>query len=1555
MQPSEVNKNSVAIVGIGCRFPDARNPDEFWQNLRNGRESVRNVTADDLLDAGYDPEMLRHPQYVGKTVVLEGIEHFDAAFFGFSPRDAEILDPQQRLFLECAWEAMEDAGYDPTGHEGPVGVFGGVDMSYYMFQLMGNPQLLQSVGLLPITLANDKDHLATRVAYKLNLRGPAVTVQCACSTSLVAVCYACQSLLDFQCDVAIAGGSAITIPHRIGYVYQESGISSPDGHCRAFDAKAQGTMAGSGAGVVVLKRLSEAVADGDSIRAIIRGFAVNNDGSGKVGYTAPSIEGQAEVISLAQAMAGVSPESVSYVEAHGTGTPLGDPIEVEALTKAFRAGTARARFCGIGSLKTNVGHMNSAAGVGGLIKTILALQNRAIPASLHFERANPNIDFESSPFYVVKEFQDWPTNGTPRRAGVSSFGIGGTNAHVVVEEAEPRVRFDTARPWHLLVLSAKTSLALGAATSSLSDHLKEHPEHSLSNTAYTLAVGRHHFGHRKAILVPQENFGALPLSCRQSFSGEAAANPPFVVFLFPGQGAQYAGMSRGIYDSEPVFREKLETCAELVRARLDYDLRQVLFEEPDESPTALERLRQTAVTQPVMFAIEYSLACLWMSWGITPRAMLGHSIGEYVAACLAGVMTLEDAVGLVATRGALMQKLPPGAMLAATLPAREMTRYLRDGVSIAAINSRTQTVIAGPLPSIESIAAELRSAGFSAQLLQTSHGFHSGMMDPILEEFTESVKKVRLNAPALRYLSNVTGSWATADLVTDPGYWSAHLRNTVKFEECVSTLARSGATTFLEVGPGRTLSNLILDCYPRSLEPVVLPCLPIPMSGQSDHQVLLQALGQLWLAGYPVNWAGVFAHEPRQRVPLPTYPFERQRFWVEVPRRQIAGAAAGPPTNIPKPLDEWFYQPAWEPKRVPATSAGTRNWVIFADDSDFTRVLISRLEDAGHRVRWVVAGSSYVPSDGVIHIEPGVRAQYVDLFRTLFSEGYIPDRIAHLWNIDAVGAPHITALPVRITSFDSLLYIGQALAAVPCPAPVEIMVVSSGLQSVDGSEAITPDKALLLGPCRVLPQENPTVQFSSIDISQPAGSSAVDSAALDNLVRELTAERADATVAWRKGERWVQTYQSLRLPSASSQDSRLRTGGVYLLTGGMGGIGLAIAEHLVRRFSARIVLQSRSPLPERSSWDEHIRTHGTEERTSRRLQKLLELESAGADLLVVHADVCKAEELRHAAQDIQQRFGALNGIIHCAGVAGGGMAVLKTDAQASQVFAPKVDGLRALRDVFGDQPLDFVALCSSLSAVLGGFGQVDYCAANCVLDASAYAWGRETTHVVSINWDTWGESGMAVETDVPAEMRQAKEENLRRGIRNRDGAEAFLRILASSAPQVLVSTTELSARLQALANPTLQRRPGASHIASPQSAPSSIVSATALHPRPNLSSPFLAPTTELQQKLSSIWQELLSVGPLGVDDNFLELGGHSLLAIQLVARVRDLIGAEVPVPAVFENPTIGGLAAFIEAAGGRIAGEPELVPLPRELRRRTLPDGGWAADAGLAKDPSGSV
>ncbi|HYO90813.1 MAG TPA: type I polyketide synthase, partial [Pyrinomonadaceae bacterium] len=657
---------AIAIIGMSARFPGAKNVARFWHNLRDGVECISFFTHEEMLAAGVDPALLDDSNYVNADGVLEDIDLFDASFFGFNPREAQVLDPQHRFFLECSWEALENAGYDPETYQGLIGVYAGTSISTYQDNLYSNSELVGLVGDFQIAIGNNKDHLTTQVSYKLNLKGPSVAVQTACSTSLVSVCLACQSLLSYECDLALAGGVTIGVPQRTGYLYQPGGIGSPDGHCRAFDAAAQGTVGGSGVGLVVLKRLDDALADGDYIHAVIRGAALNNDGSLKVGYTAPSVVGQAQVIAMAQAIAGVEPETITYVEAHGTGTPLGDPIEIAALTQAFRARTTKKQFCAIGSVKTNIGHLDSAAGVAGLIKTVLALKHKMLPPSLHFTEPNPNIDFANSPFYVNATLKEWQANGSPRRAGVSSFGIGGTNAHLVVEEAPKTEESAPSRPAQLLVLSAKTSSALERATANLAEHLRQHPETNLADVAYTLQVGRRAFKQRRSLACDSLVDAITALETpdhRRVLTASVETEQRPVAFMFSGQGAQYAGMSAGLYESEADFREQIDLCSELLKPHLDTDLRQLLYPGAGQWEEANLQLQQTAYAQPALFAVEYALAKLWMKWGVRPEAMIGHSLGEYVAASLAGVFSLEEALALVAARGRLMQRLPAGAML----------------------------------------------------------------------------------------------------------------------------------------------------------------------------------------------------------------------------------------------------------------------------------------------------------------------------------------------------------------------------------------------------------------------------------------------------------------------------------------------------------------------------------------------------------------------------------------------------------------------------------------------------------------------------------------------------------------------------------------------------------------------------------------------------------------------------------------------------------------------------------------------------------------------------
>jgi len=873
---SEANQFAyeVAVVGLAGRFPGARNVDEFWDRLCEGAELISFFADDD-------------PNYVRAEGVLDDVELFDASFFGFTPREASTLDPQHRIFLEESWAALENAGYNSETYHGRIGVFAGESLNtYFLNNLYPNRKLLDSLGVSQVVIANDRDYLATQVSFRLNLKGPSLSVQTACSTSLVAVHLACQSLLNHEGDMALAGGVSVSVPQGLGGQYQEGGIISPDGHCRAFDAKARGTVKGSGAGVVVLKRLADAMNDRDTIHAVIKGSAINNDGATKIGFTAPAVEGQASVIEEALALASIEPATIGYVETHGTGTALGDPVEIAALTQAFRTGTDAMGFCPIGSVKTNIGHLDAAAGVASLIKTILALKHKQIPPSLNFEQPNPNIDFANSPFFVNTELRRWDTNGTPRRAGVSSFGIGGTNAHVVLEEAPASESFSASTTPHVLVLSARTPTALAQASTNLAKHLEEHSQLDVADLAYTLSAGRKQFEHRLAVVCHDVADAAARLSepdRLRVFSGASKYEKRPVAFMFPGQGAQYAGMGRALYEREPVFRSELDHCAELLWDSLDVDLREIIFASDLPVDEAAARLADTRFAQPALFAVEYALAKLWMEWGLAPQAMIGHSVGEYVAACLAGVFLLEDALRLVARRGEIVQRLPRGAMLAVSLAPLEAERFLSEAVSIAAVNSPSLCVLSGTIEGIEELERRFAGEGVICRRLHTSHAFHSQMIEPPIEEFTALVRGVERHKPQIPYLSNVTGKWITEADVMDLSYWARHLREPVQFSAGVAELLNDLAIVLLEVGPGQMLGTLAAQQPDNAPDRVALASLRPPKGDMSEIEFLLKTVGRLWQSGVEIDWSRFYAAQPCRRVQLPPYPFERHRYWIDPP------------------------------------------------------------------------------------------------------------------------------------------------------------------------------------------------------------------------------------------------------------------------------------------------------------------------------------------------------------------------------------------------------------------------------------------------------------------------------------------------------------------------------------------------------------------------------------------------------------------------------------------------------------------------------------------------
>ncbi len=906
-----MNQDGIAIVGMAGRFPGAADVEAFWSNIRNGVESVTRFDPSELdIPAEAMSQDDPNTRFVCAKGILDDVDMFDARFFGYLPREAELMDPQHRVFLELCSDAIENAGYDAQRYPGAIGVYAGCYMdTYLMWNLCSDPKFLArfiesiQVGSLQTELGNDKDYLATRVAFKLGLRGPAMTLQTACSTSLVAIATACQSLASYQCDMALAGGVTIVLPQKKGYFYKEGGMLSPDGHCRTFDEQAAGTVFSNGAAVLLLKRLADAIEDGDTVYAVVRGYATNNDGAGKVSYTAPSVDGQAEVISMALAMGDVDARTIGYVEAHGTATPMGDPIEIAGLTTAYRSHGDATGYCAIGSVKSNLGHLDVASGAIGLIKTALSVHEGVLPPSINFTRPNPKIDFAQTPFYVNTELRPWPQAEWPRRAGVSSFGVGGTNAHVVIEQAPALPPTTRGRSHSLLLLSARSEQALAAQAGRLAAFLEARPEIALEDVAYTLQVGRRQFEYRR-IVVAESVADAVARLRAAPAPGEQArlqASAPEVAFMFPGQGAQYPGMARELYAAEPVFRQTLDRCCDALHgAGRDQDPRSLLLWNPAESPLDAEQagaaLAQTRIAQPAIFAMETALSALLDSWGIRPRKALGHSVGEFAAACVAGVFEVEDAMRLVAARGRLMQAQPPGRMLALRAPAERVQALLPADVSIAAINAPELVVASGPSASIEALAAAAARQDIGTTPLVTSHAYHSPMMAPARAPLVDAVAAVARRPAGVALVSTAHGREADADRWCEPDYWGEQLMSPVRFADSVAVAAQ-GEALLLEVGPGRTLTTLARQCLPREASATALPCLGPVQAPGSDMRNVLQALGQLWLAGAEPDWHA-FQSGQRRRIALPTYPFERKRFWVQpsplagqAPRASEAAAA----------------------------------------------------------------------------------------------------------------------------------------------------------------------------------------------------------------------------------------------------------------------------------------------------------------------------------------------------------------------------------------------------------------------------------------------------------------------------------------------------------------------------------------------------------------------------------------------------------------------------------------------------------------------------------------
>ena len=1578
-----LEKSPLAVIGISLNIPGAANIHEFWQNIINGTESIAFFQEEELEGAQVENYIKGNLQLVPAGGIIGDIDQFDADFFGFNPREAEIIEPQQRLFLEQAWQALEDAGYGAVGDTftGAVGVYAGVGLNTYLLNnVMANPQVVGSLGEFQTMIGNDKDFLATRTAYKLNLKGPAITMQTACSTSLVAIHLARQGLLNGDCQMALVGGVAVHVPEKTGYFYNEGGYLSPNGHCRAFDAEANGTVFGNGVGVVVLKPLPEAIHDNDHIYAVVKSSAINNDGSLKVGYTSPSEIGQAAVISRALKEADISPDTIGYIETHGTGTVLGDPVEMAALQRAFHEAAGnhhiKNQYCAIGSVKSNIGHLDIAAGIIGLIKAILCLKHKQIPPSINIQTTNPMIDITNTPFYVNLELAHWqaPAKGTPRRAGVSSFGIGGTNAHVILEEFSegtrglaPLPNEENAKKHQLILLSAKTETALKQTTRNLVNHLKQHPDIPLADTVYTLTIGRKAFDHRLALVSPNREDAVATLAefnPRRILMHTRTPGEKSIVFMFPGVGEHYINMAYDLYRREPVFREHLDRCCDILQPLLKKDLRDILFVEklrkdrkPGENKTNIDfkkllnreeqplseeekLLSQTIYSQTSVFVVEYALAQLIMSWGIRPYAMIGYSIGEYAAACLSGVFSLEDALFLVAGRARLIHGIETGAMTAISLPEDEIKQHLsgiNSQIAVAAVNAPDLCIVSGKLADIEALEQVLQACKAVFRRLKTFQAFHSPMMEAVRKELTALFKKVTCQTPAIPYISNVTGTWVKAEEVTRPGYWVEHTVSPIRFSDGISKLLKTSCNFFLEIGPGNSLCGFAAQHHEAkkdsTVDRFVLASLPKESENISAEAFLLRALGKLWAAGLEIDWNSFYKyqHRHRKRIPLPTYPFERKRYWLTA---RVSQPQESQPISrqIAKKqnIAQWFYLPVWKQSlpplktTVPANNRENKeSWLFFLDEFDIGPQIIHELKKKNQSADITIVkigpqfkkqpGSSQNNTD-VYFLDPGQYSNYEALLEELREQGKGIDKIVHLWQWTSPGKN--TESPGFLErGVYCLLYLVKAMSKLSMFDPVELWVVSKGLHRIENSDQCDPGKAAILGPCKVIPQEYPHIICRSIDFQEDAAGYYDEQKMTRDLVSQLISSPPDRIIAYRGTNRWVQDFEPVKLEKAGEVPGILREKGVYLITGGLGKIGLSIAQYLAQSVHARLVLTTRSKPPEKKQDPRH--------------NKIKQLEEMGAEVLVVQADVSDKHQMLRAVNQAEQTFGPLHGVLHAAGIMEDSAFKLIAEADKPDCqlhFKPKIQGVNVLEEISRDKALDFCILTSSLSPVLGGLSLYAYSAANSYMDGFA----REQALVrdknwISINWADW-------QREEPASQSCA---NLVLGstvfhlnITPREGQETFKRVLyllsnGNHLPQIVISSGDLHHRLQQWVIPD----PGTGTESNQaDKTPKAVV-----HQRPQLQSIYEAPGNEAEKIVAEIWQELLGIEMVGIHDNFFELGGHSLIATKLISRLREIFRIDIPLPSLFDHPTIREVVANIIDAWGDRETVDEITKTYREV------------------------
>jgi polyketide synthase PksJ len=1569
--PSQSNQpktiQPIAVIGMAGRFPGARDIYQYWDNLKSGKETITFFTTQELLEEGEEPSLLENPHYVKAWGVLENKDQFDAAFFGYIPTEADVLDPQIRHFHETAWEALENAGYVPTENTGTIGLYAGAS-NHFLWEAQTHLRRKEHAitGFAKTQLTN-KDFLSTRISYKLNLKGPSTTVQTACSTSLVAIHMACQALNSQECTMALAGGVTLTAIKKSGYLYQEGMILSPDGHCRPFDAKAKGTVSGEGVGVVVLKPLDTAIEEGDFIYAIVKGTAMNNDGADKAGYAAPSVEGQAIVIRRAQQLAGVEPETITYVETHGTATPIGDPIEIEALKMAFH--TPKKQYCAIGSVKSNIGHLDSAAGVASFIKTSLAIYHRHIPPSLYFEKPNTAIDFKNSPFYVNTRHQQWEQKNQPLRAGVSSFGIGGTNVHIIMEETPSQRKEqpqEVRREYQILRLSAKSKNALEQQIRNLEQYLERGNNVSIPDLAYTLQRGRNSFPWRKYLITTAQSTKdhlKQRLSDQQhpnhthTFT-EATHTEPRIVYLFPGLGNQYEDMGRDLYERETFFRDIMEQGFEFVKKLGTLDLKTQLYpEKPFKEAGEKEKEKEKkiknqppknwdiTINQLTIFLVEYALAKMMIHWGLKPEALMGYSFGEYTAAAIAGVLTLEQALDLIIYRGKLIHTLKPGIMLSVPLQKEQLETCIREWKReqqtqgkpgkqeiYLAIDNGPSTVVAGDPETITEFEKSLKKQGLLSMRVNTRYALHTPMMKPILGLYREKINTIPLSKHKIPFISGVTGDWIQQGEATDPEYWVTQLSSTVQYAKGIKQLKTTqetqaqSQTLYLEIGPGNNLSALLSRFTEGEPHHKTLNLIRPSTKKENDQQYLLKRIGTLWLYGKDLDWGAYYAEEKRKRIPLPTYPFETQTYWWD----QKSLTQQAPLENQEAPVEgrgescvrletttqeHWTYVPVWHQEHLKPSIENTETeksetrkttWLIFKDDTGIGEGMIRKLQEKDQEVMEVIRGQTFSEiyqetRNTTYTMNPAEDNDYKTLYQEMERKGKQLNHILHLWTLDITKQSALQTVEIKNTQFkqsqetgsNSLLRIVQNISYLKASKEkrkIQVTVVTHGTQEVHAQEHMYPENSTLSGLIRVIPQEKPHLQCQLIDIEPPNGHQRETKIKkqVNALYQEIMARKTEPgkdielVVALRTPQRWVQRYQPipLELPIKGTIPTRLRQKGVYLITGGLGKIGMQLAQYLAQKVQARMILTTRSPFPATKEEREENPEH------HQRIKQIQEMEQQGAEVWVLRADVADLEQMRKVVTLAEESLGKIHGLFHMAGIVHGPtfkgiQEITPKDFQA--LYQAKVYGLQVLEELFREKELEVCWIMSSIASQLGGIRFASYAAANVFADTKTREINRtlETPWQI-INWESMGEQ---------------------------ETREQFEGLLNSETPsQVVISVGgNLNHRIKQwihleILNPQEHQKKENNNIKDKKE----------LKPRPEIMGPYVPPNTEEEKILTRIWEEFFGYTPIGIEDDFLELGGDSLKAITLISRIKAQKGWDISLTRFFEKPIIQQIASHLE-------------------------------------------